>query len=158
MDTSWFKEEAQRLSPTLYRVAVSILRSSFDAQDAVQEALIKAWDARERCRMESFSPYLTRILINECRNIQRHRMRQTPVESLPEEIAPPNEIDLDLKDALDSLPDSLRLPILLKYMEGWNDAMIAKSLGITKLAVRLRLTRARKALKAILTMERGDHP
>ncbi len=154
MDTTWFREQAEKLSPTLYRVAQSILRSSPDAQDAVQEALLKAWAARDRCHQETFAPYVTRILINECRNIQRQRMRLTPVENLPEEAAPPEGADLDLRDAINRLPDSLRLPILLRYMEGWPDAMVAKALGITALAVRGRLHRGRKALHHLL--ERGN--
>ncbi len=154
MDTTWFRDEAQKLSPALYRMAVSILRSSYDAQDAVQEALLKCWAARDRCRKETFGPYLMRILINECRNVQRYRMRQTPVGSMPEEAAPREDIDIDLKNALEQLPDSLRIPLLLKYMDGWPDAMISKALGITGLAVRGRLHRARKALKSIL--ERGN--
>lgn len=156
MDSSWFRQEAEKLSPTLYRIAVSMLRSSFDAQDAVQEALLKCWAARDRCRKETFGPYLTRILINECRNVQRYRMRQTPVETLPDTAAPHTDIDIDLQNALEQLPDALRLPLLLKYMEGWNDAMIAKALGTTALAVRGRLHRGRKALRN--TLERGNTP
>ena len=155
MEADWFREEAEKLSPTLYRVAFSILKSSFDAQDAVQEALLKAWAARERCREETFAPYLTRILINECRNIQRHRMRQTPVENLPNEPAQQEETDIDLKNAVQGLPELLRLPLLLKYMEGCSDSMIAKSLGISQIGVRTRLYRARKALKDALQPERG---
>lgn len=156
MDEMRFKSEAETLSPALYRAAVSILRSPHDAQDAVQEALLKAWAACERCREETFPSYLMHILINECRNIQRARMRQIPVEALPEEAAPQQSANPGLKNALDSLPDNLRTPLLLHYMEGWSGKMIAKSLGITAMAVRRRLYRARKSLKVILDMEGGD--
>lgn len=78
MTDEQFRQEAERLSPALYRMAMSIVRSSFDAEDAAQEALQKAWIIRERCRNDTFPAYLMRIVINECRNIQRHRMRVQP--------------------------------------------------------------------------------
>lgn len=151
MTDEQFRQEAERLSPALYRVAMSIVRSSFDAEDAAQEALQKAWIIRERCRNDTFPAYLMRIVINECRNIQRHRMRVQPRDTLPENsTAPQNDAQIDLQNAIRTLPDTLRTP-LLKYMEGWDDRMIAQALRISPIAVRNRLHRARKRLAPMLT-------
>lgn len=141
---------AEALFPAMYRVCASILRHPQDAQDAAQEALAKGWSHRHRLREETAPSYLMRIAVNECRNIQRRRMKETPLERLPEKGLPQAEADLDLRRAVDKLPESLRLPILLHYMEGWTDRMIAKALNITAVAVRTRLSRARKQLKAVL--------
>lgn len=150
-----FQQQTEQLAPTLYRIAQSILRAPHDAEDAVQEALIKLWEKKDRCKEETFGPYLIRIVINECRNIQRSRMRQTPVENLPESGDCTPENDLDLAQALDALPESLRLPLLLFYMEGWPSDWIAKALRISPIAVRNRLHRARKQLKITLTAKEG---
>lgn len=159
MTEQQFRQEAQRLSPTLYRIALSILRSPFDAEDAVQEALEKAWAVCAACRLNTFPAYLMRITVNECRNIQRHRMREQPRDTLPEQAEENALVDtqIDLKNALDTLPDALRTPLLLKYMEGWDDRMIADALSISSIAVRNRLHRARKKLRPLLDEKEAAH-
>ncbi len=77
-----FTQEVTALSPTLYRLCISILRLEQDAQDAVQQGLMKAWQKKDAVRPDTFRPFLTRIIVNECRNIQRHRLRMIPVEQI----------------------------------------------------------------------------
>ena len=73
-----FGELYLQLLPGLFRLAQSILRHREDAMDAVQQAIEKAWKASGRMRPGEEKAYITRIVINECRNIQRYRMRVTP--------------------------------------------------------------------------------
>ena len=70
-----YERVAQEALPVLYKIAMGILRSDADARDAVQQALLKGWEKKENAREGMFRWYLTRILINECRNIQRSRQR-----------------------------------------------------------------------------------
>ena len=151
-----FTNEITSLTPMLYRLCMSILHSEQDAQDAVQQGLYKAWAAKEKILPESFRPFLTRIIINECRNIQRHRQRVTPVEA--PEIAGKACIteDTGLKVAINALPEVLRTPLLLYYMENYMEREIAQSLGISLVAVKNRLFRARKKLKAALADKEVD--
>ena len=150
-----FESESTALFPTLYRLGMSILNAGPDAQDAVQQSLMKAWAARERVRPETFRPFLTRIVINECRNIQRQRRRMTPVES----IDPGGEAyipeDTGLKAAIDALPEKLRTPLLMHYMENYKEGEVAAALHISHAAVRHRLFRARRALGAMLSDREG---
>lgn len=145
-----FTQEVTALSPTLYRLCISILRSEQDAQDAVQQGLMKAWQKKDIVRPETFRPFLTRVIINECRNIQRHRQRMIPME----QVDPAGETyipeDSGLKAAIDGLPEKLRTPLLLYYMENYLEREIAQALGISLVAVKNRLFRARKNLKAAL--------
>ena len=94
-----------------------------------------------------FRAYLTRAVINECRNIQRKRMRETPIDEMPdiEYVMQPEQSEL--REAIDLLPESLRMPLLLHYMECFNEKETAAALGITVVAVKNRLFRARKILK-----------
>jgi len=58
----------------MYRIARTILRNDEDCRDAMQEAALRAWEKRYTLREEKyFGTWLIRILINECRNIQRKR-------------------------------------------------------------------------------------
>ena len=145
-----FTSEVTALSSTLFRLCISILRSEQDAQDAVQQGLMKAWAAKDGIRPETFRSWLTRIIINECHNIQRHRQRVFPVETV--DIAGETYIpeDFELKAAIDALPEKLRTPLLLFYMENYLEREIATALHISVVAVKNRLFRARKNLQAAL--------
>ena len=142
-----FTRETTALTPTLYRISMSILRHEADCRDAVQQALLNVWAARGRLEETRFRSYLTRAVINECRNIQRKRMRETSIDEMPdiEYVMQPEQSEL--REAIDLLPESLRMPLLLHYMECFNEKETAAALGITVVAVKNRLFRARKALK-----------
>ena len=142
-----FTRETTALTLTLYRISMSILRHEADCRDAVQQALLNVWAARRRLEETRFRAYLTRAVINECRNIQRKRMRETPIDEMPdiEYVMQPEQSEL--REAIDLLPESLRMPLLLHYMECFNEKETAAALGITVVAVKNRLYRARKALK-----------
>ncbi len=74
-----------------------------------------------------------------------------PTEEIAEGACTP-EIG-DLKRAIDALDSALRIPFLLKYMEGYSEKEVAKTLGITVANVKSRLLRARRKLKKELTEE-----
>ncbi len=152
VDEKAFCDVSKILFPTLYRIGMSIVHSDADAQDAVQQALMKAWVHREKIHREKLRPWLTRTMINECRNIQRHRMRVTPVERMDENgvYIPP---DSGLAEAMAALPEKLRIPLLLKYGEHYCEKEVAQTLDITVSTVKNRLYRARKALEKNLKAE-----
>ena len=148
MTKKQYGDEAERLAPSLRRIAYSIVRNEHDAQDAVQQALLAVWARRERVDLARLKPYLTRAVINACRDIQRARQRAIPMEDMPEAAYQPP--DGTLRDAVERLPEELRLPLLLHYMEGYKLAEIAGALGQSLPQLTSRLFRARKQLKQIL--------
>ena len=146
MDKTTFEQLYRDMLPGLYRLAQSMLRQTSDAQDAVQQAAVKAWLSLERIRPGGERAYFTRIVINECRNIQRHRRRVLPTDRQAE-AADPVHPDSELKAVVDSLPETLRLPLLLRYMEGYTEAEAAAILRISRNTLRARLKRARAKLR-----------
>lgn len=151
MTKQQYADAAQALSPSLRRIALSILRSEHDAQDAVQQALLSVWAHRTHVDEARLKPYLTRTLINGCRDIQRMRQRVQPVSEWPEEAYTPP--DRTLRDAVNQLPEALRTPLLLHYMEGYSMKEIASSLAITMPQLTGRMYRARRKLRQMLTQE-----
>lgn len=142
------------LTAALYRVSCSLLHSEADREDAVQAAIEKAWLKAKSLREDSkLKPWLIRILINECFSIGRRRIREIPTETLPETIAPDHREDDDLREALMTLPQIVRLPIVLHYMEGFTIAQIASMLRCPKGTVLSRMDRGRKQLKNLLLRE-----
>ncbi len=146
MDRAEFEQLYITLYPGLYRLAQSIVRHPADAQDAVQQSAASAWAAIDRIREGGEKAYITRIVINECRNIQRHRHRVTPVDELWASEATPKP-DSELKAVVESLPETLRIPLLLRYMEGYSEQDTAAILRITRNTLRARLKRARAKLR-----------
>ena len=149
-DATFMRLFAGNIAP-LYRVAVSILRRQQDAEDAVQQALLRGWQARRKAWPGCEKAWMMRIVINECRNIQRYRMRVTPVEVMPE--TPSEGPDIALRMAVDALPENLRLPLLLKYMESMSEKDIAIALRLSVPAVKSRLLRAKRTLRNELNEE-----
>ena len=150
-----FKQLYLQLLPGLYRLAVSILHHREDAMDAVQQAVEKAWNASGRIRFGEEKAYITRIVINECRNIQRYRKRVIPWADFLNEND--HETNSELSNIISALPEKNRLPLLMKYMEGYSEKEIADALWISESAVKSRLFRARNKLKnVILEMEEKE--
>ena len=147
-----YERVAQEALPMLYKIAVGILRSDADARDAVQQALLKGWEKKENAQEGKFRWYLNRILINECRNIQRRRMRVFPADMPPAAEQTPPDYQ-ELYDAIWALPEELRLPLLLKYIEGCSEKEGAAALGIPVTTFKNRLHRARKQLRKTLDRE-----
>lgn len=148
MTKKQYEDEVERLAPSLRRIAYSIVHNEHDAQDAVQQALLAVWARRECVEFARLKPYLTRAVMNACRDIHRARQKAIPMKEMPEMIyQPPDGV---LADAVERLPEELRLPLLLHYMEGYKLAEIAGALGQSLPQVTSRLFRARKRLKRML--------
>ena len=148
MTKKQYEDEVERFAPSLRRIAYSIVRNEHDAQDAVQQALLAVWARRECVEFARLKPYLTRAVMNACRDIQRARQKAIPMKEMPEmSYQPPDGV---LADVVERLPEELRLPLLLHYMEGYKLAEIAGALGQSLPQVTSRLFRARKRLKRML--------
>ena len=149
-----FLAAAMGMRSKLYHVAISILWNEQDAADAVQEAMLKGWKRRGGLRDEArFEAWFTRILVNQCRDIQRRQIRGRRLlqdagqRKLAEEAPGP---DGELLDALRELPERLRLPVLLYYFEGYSQKEIGKIVGATPEQVKSRIRQGREKLKGLM--------
>lgn len=154
MDAVTFQKEAMRLQTLLYHVSFSILRNDQDCADAVQEALMLAWQHRDDLREgAAFKPWLTRILVNACNSMLRKRARARLV-LLDEVVVPTGDADnLPLRDALDRLPQDLRVATVLHYLEGFSVREIGEMLDTPENTIKMRLMRARRRLHGMLSEE-----
>jgi len=119
MTSDEFSKRIVALMQTLYRVRYSQLSQCCDRDDAVHECSFKAWNKREQLKDERFmQTWVIRILLNECHNIRKKRQHEFALSQITRHAAPA-DADSELHDALMMLDDSLRLPILLHYIEGY---------------------------------------
>ena len=152
MDKDFFVKEIEAHSGMLYRVAYTILRTDDACKDALQDTALKAWEKRGTLKeLRYFRTWITRILINTCYDTQRKRRRMVSIEDVPEpQVAAP---DISLAMALQSLPEKLRLPLVLYYSEGLTYAEIAQTLRLPMATVRGRIHRAKGQLRKELGAE-----
>lgn len=152
LDKEKFVSEIEAHSGMLYRVAWSILRNDDDCKDAMQEAALKAWEKRNTLRETSyFRTWITKILINACYDTQRKRRRIVSLDSIPE--IPISAPDPALAMALATLPEKLRLPLVLVFSEGMTYAEAAETLHLPLATVRGRIHRGKEQLRKELTAE-----
>ncbi len=137
-----------------------------DAEDAVQEAAMRAWQAWPTLRDQSaVRPWLLQITMNVCRHWRRglKGQQQAHMQPLPEHEShllamldlDPGTSDhtgaLDLRVAVNALPDDLRGVVLLRFYGGLNASEIGAALGIPAGTVRSRLHRALTLMREQLT-------
>lgn len=149
MTDQQFTLSVARAREKLFRIAYTILHDEQDCADALQEALLRAWQNLPKLRQEEyFDTWLVRILINECKRVHVQRRRI----SAPLTPAAPVE-DIGLHDALKALNEKYRLPLVLHYLEGYSLEEIAYLLHIPAGTVKSRMHTGRNALRDILKEE-----
>jgi RNA polymerase sigma-70 factor, ECF subfamily len=141
--------------------ALRILRRPHDAEDAVQEALARAWRSRHACRNpEAPLPWCLQITRNEAiRLIGRSRPRASdePLdedERVEDSVAKPEWpqilLRVDVRRALENLPPHERQLIALRYLHDFSHSEIAEMLEIPEATARVRLHRVHKRLQTLL--------
>jgi RNA polymerase sigma-70 factor (ECF subfamily) len=120
-DAAGFVARVEPVLPSAYRLAAAMLHSSSDADDAVQEALFKAWRHFGRFRPEAdMKPWLLTIVANECRGQRRNRWSSVVTFADRADVEPSANAELDaevadLRAALYRLPHNQRLVLVLRY-------------------------------------------
>ncbi len=140
---------------TVFRVALNALGSPQDAEDIVQETLLRLWKRQEPFDSDTHGKYwMIRVALNLCRNVFRAPWRRhVPLDELYAAAAFDKPEQLTLYGEVMSLPEKYRTALYLFYYEEYSVREIAELLGVSETAVTTRLSRARQALKVKLTEE-----
>ena len=141
-----FEETYRAYGPALYRFCLAQMGRPADAEDVLQEVFCKrlyrapAFETPEHERR-----WLFRVAVNQCRDALRQHRRAA--EPLPEDLPAPEGAELGLWELVKALPEKQREVVHLHYAEGWSVEEIARILGTTVPAVKMRLLRGREALR-----------
>jgi RNA polymerase sigma-70 factor (ECF subfamily) len=143
--------------PEAHRLAAWILRDPIGAEDAVQEALLRAWSRRRTIRFEQGEPHrwFMRIVLNVCRDELRRRRRQPVAMTEPaaESGWMPNDQD-DLERAIDRLKEDEQIVLGLRFGRDLTVPQIAAQTGLPEGTVKSRLHYALEHVRAALDAER----
>ncbi|SFD49727.1 SigE family RNA polymerase sigma factor [Streptomyces aidingensis] len=146
-------------APRLVTVVHALTGDRAEAEDAVQEAYARAWERWPKlCAGGDPAPWVRTVALRlavstwrKARNRLRAHFRHGPPPDVPA-VAPDH---VALIDALRTLPVEQRTAVVLHHLLGLPTAEVARETGASDAAVRARLSRARKALRAQLGEERG---
>lgn len=165
MSEDEFMSQLDHLQTYLYRVALALLGNDADANDALQDACLRAYLARARQRggTASFRPWIKSILLHVCCDMLKQRQRVIAMGA-PEEIYQQvGQSDLPLQehliwDHVADLPMELREIVALRYLFDLTQEQAARALQIPIGTVKSRLNRALQILRAeLMTVRRGEH-
>ena len=147
--------------PAMLRAATALVGSA-DAEDAAQEAIVRAWQAWSTLHdVEALRPWLLRITVNVCLAWRRgpfgKRLKLTeplpdaPGDGLAALDADPGTSEragaLDLRAAIDRLGEEMRVAVVLRYYGGLDASEIGAALGVPPATIRTRLRRGLMALR-----------
>lgn len=154
-----FEELVNRHCGELASVAGRLLRNPADVEEVVQETFVRAYETRHRYpRVACVRTWLLRITLNLCNSRRRtawwRRVLLTrdysglvPPSENPSSLAERGWMHGSLEAAVNSLPESLQLPFLLRYTEELTGAEIAAVLGLNESTVWSRIYAARRQLR-----------
>ena len=152
-DTNAFAELMRIHRQSMYRVAKSYLKNDDDAADAIQDTILTCFEKLKSLRSpEHFKTWLTKILINKCNDILKRKKRFISLDEIPEKgCADTGQSNIEFMMFLDSLDDSCRTVLVLRYGECLSVKEISQVLGISENAVKKRLERSREKVKTTYT-------
>jgi RNA polymerase sigma-70 factor, ECF subfamily len=158
-----WEEVARDYGAFLFSVAYRLAGNADDAQDLVQEALVRVRRGLERYEPGSLEGWLARIVTNVFLDEVRRRRRR-PADALPddpERVLPTTpgadeasqELSEEIQHALAGIPEDFRVPVVLCDVADQSYEQIAATLGVPVGTVRSRIHRGRRMLRAALTAE-----
>ncbi len=158
MNKEQFTAEVLNAEKSLYHVARSILANDEDCADAMQNAILHAYEKLHTLQKDNyFKTWLTRILINECYQIIRSKKTLISYEDYFETHAQAKEdTDSEIFSIVMELEKNYRIPFVLFYVEGYSVKEISGMLGVSQGAVKNRLYRGRMLVKEKLNGGYGN--
>jgi RNA polymerase sigma-70 factor, ECF subfamily len=171
-DTECFEIIMRRYNQRLYRVTRSILRDDAEAEDVVQDAYVRAYqNLAQFAGRAKFSTWLTRIAVHEALARSRKRQRWEEFDSMPEDTehqptqpeaqnperaASTSEVRALLEDAIGAIPANYRVVFVMREVEEMSTEETADALDLTVENVKIRLHRAKAALRREIFARAGE--
>ena len=141
-----FAAAVKQIERLLFAASYAILGNQDACADAVQSALMKAWQNRDSLKNTvGFKSWMVQIVSNESKNYLRRKPNLPLDENIPS--AEEDQNHIDVKQAINALPESARLIVMLYYFERYSVKDICALLGLPEGTVHSRLSRAREQLR-----------
>ena len=146
----------RRYARRIFAICYGKIGKPDDAEDLAQETFARGFSRIRTLKDgEQFRPWLSQIARNLCVDfLRRKRPVEVELDECREAVHPESGVNpeyLELRQAIEKLPEQLRTPLLSYYIGGQNTNEIAETLGVAQATVHTRISRARKELRRLLT-------
>lgn len=157
MEVNKFCENVNKYRDDLYILALAILRNEADAEDAVGNAILRAYENMGKIKyFHKFKPWIMTITKNEALKVKKKRL-YLPGDDTVETLSKPVTAHYDeLWDILQQMKEEYRLVVVLFYYEGLSQKDISDVLDIPVGTVKSRLSRGKAELRAALERGHGN--
>lgn len=154
-EREWFAREIHDSRISLYRLALSITGDPHEAEEAVAEAVYRAYVKFHSLRdREKFHSWILKITANAARGLCRRREKTISLEEVSvKPVVPGPESDHALWQVVQMLSQDQREAVVLFYYENLTTEEIARIVGAAPGTVRVRLSRAREQLRKLLEVK-----
>ncbi len=155
MQTITYEELAEYIlnyKVDLYRLAFSIVKNDADAQDAVGEAILKAYENIHKIKKkDSIKIWLMKILANSSKDIIKRRSRWKLLDNELDNVEDESSFEIDLMwPLIMELPQEFRMVVVLYYYEQFSVKEISRIVKVSEGTVKSRLARGREKLSKII--------
>lgn len=150
MKAEEFPQEARRLRPVLVAIALDILGDRDEAEDIVQDVLLKLWSLCPQLRMpvDTLASVVTRNMARSCLRRRRPVSDIAAMEISCDDASSECEQRLDcIMKCIDALPTFQQLVVRLRHIDGMDYSSIARVTGSSEAAVRKAISRARQTIR-----------
>lgn len=159
MELLEFKSKVLPLKDRLFRIALGMLKSVEEAEDALQDVMVKLWNKREQLSIySSIEAFAVTITKNQCLDRLKSKKHKNQIDIQNMELDsgflnPYKSLELSesmqvMMNAFQGLPEQQRMLVVLRDVEGFSYEEIAEQTGLQVNNIRVGLSRARKAARA----------
>ena len=158
MELQAFKTKVLPVKDRLYRIALHMLKSVEEAEDTLQDAMVKLWNKRQQLQeyksVEALAVTITKNLCLDKLKTKKHK-NQLDIQQMELDSGfktPYKEVELSnslkvMHEVFDTLPTQQKMLITLRDIEGFSYEEIAEQTGLEVNNIRVRLSRARKKVR-----------
>lgn len=157
-DADAFVQLMEKNRQNMYKVAICYVKNPEDAADIIQETILTAFEKLGTLREPGyFRTWLTRILINKCKDFLEERSWEVAFDEIPEEQHSDMVLEhMIYEELIQSVEEKYRDILVLYYVEGFSTKEIAEILEMKDATVRTRLRRGRAQLRQVYEGKSGN--
>lgn len=151
MEQETFALNIREYAPNMYRLALAMLHNRQDAEDAVSEAVLRAYEKIHTLRdQDRFRPWIMQITANEARKLYGKKKQVTPMEDMESYMPVFRDENHELWDVVMQMESVHREVIMLYFYERFSIREIGRILRVPEGTVKSRLSRAKEKLRMML--------
>ncbi len=146
-----FAELIRQYQLEMYRLSFAMLKNEADAQDAVSETIVRAFERRNQLKdKEKLKPWLMKILVNVSKTLLKNRQRLVLLDDTAQMDSPITDSPDELWELVMQLEEEFRAVVVLYYYQCFSTKEISWMMKVPEGTVKSRLARAREKLKVLI--------